>query len=139
MIKLEWKWRRAIITFLSKNWLLWHVIWTVSEKTFIWYSSKIHLHVIIPVKEPQCQSGRQNGLTIINVTTNNPPPPTPSSLHPPKKIIKLSQVIYYLKFIQFLSWNKCLINVLKTEQLLVTKNKNKKNGYHQRSHFAKNF
>ena len=58
---------------------------------------------------------RQNG--------TKPHPSLPSSLHPPKKFIKLSQVIYYLKFIQVLSWNKYLINVLKTEQLLVKKKK----------------
>ena len=80
---------------------------------------------------------RQNGLTLHNMLPRTKPHPSlPSSLHPPKKFIKLSQVIYYLKFIQVLSWNKYLINVLKTEQLLVKK---KKNGYHQRSHFAKNF
>ena len=65
---------------------------------------------------------RQNGLTLHNMLPRTKPRPSlPSSLHPPKKFIKLSQVIYYLKFIQVLSWNKYLINVLKTEQLLVKK------------------
>ena len=82
------------------------------------------------------EGDRQNGLTLHNMLPRTKPRPSlPSSLHPPKKFIKLSQVIYYLKFIQVLSWNKYLINVLKTEQLLVKKKK--KNGYHQRSHFAK--
>ena len=67
---------------------------------------------------------RQNGLTLHNMLPRTKPRPSlPSSLHPPKKFIKLSQVIYYLKFIQVLSWNKYLINVLKTEQLLVKKKK----------------
>ena len=80
---------------------------------------------------------RQNGLTLHNMLPLTKPRPTLHSyLHPPIKSIKLSQLIYYLKFIEVLSWNKYLINVLKTEQLLVKK---KKNGYHQRSHFAKNF
>ena len=70
---------------------------------------------------------RQNGLTLHNMLPRTKPRPSlPSSLHPPKKFIKLSQVIYYLKFIQVLSWNKYLINVLKTEQLLVKKKKKKK-------------
>lgn len=69
---------------------------------------------------------RQNGLTLHNMLPRTKPRPSlPSSLHPPKKFIKLSQVIYYLKFIQVLSWNKYLINVLKTEQLLVKKKKKK--------------
>ena len=94
----------------------------VSEKTFVWYSSKIHLHV----KGFNLTWGgdRQNGLTLHNMLPRTKPRPSlPSSLHPPKKFIKLSQVIYYLKFIQVLSWNKYLINVLKTEQLLVKKKK----------------
>ena len=67
---------------------------------------------------------RQNGLTLHNMLPRTKPRPSlPSSLHPPKKFIKLSQVTYYLKFIQVLSWNKYLINVLKTEQLLVKKKK----------------
>ena len=83
--------------------------------------------------------GRQNGLTLHNMLPLTKPRPTLHSyLHPPIKSIKLSQLIYYLKFIEVLSWNKYLINVLKTEQLLVKKKK-KKNGYHQRLHFAKNF
>ena len=65
---------------------------------------------------------RQNGLTLHNMLPLTKPRPTLHSyLHPPKKSIKLSQLIYYLKFIQVLSWNKYLINVLKTEQLLVKK------------------
>ena len=68
--------------------------------------------------------GRQNGLTLHNMLPLTKPRPTLHSyLHPPKKSIKLSQLIYYLKFIQVLSWNKYLINVLKTEQLLVKKKK----------------
>ena len=68
--------------------------------------------------------GRQNGLTLHNMLPLTKPRPTLHSyLHPPIKSIKLSQLIYYLKFIEVLSWNKYLINVLKTEQLLVKKKK----------------
>ena len=70
--------------------------------------------------------GRQNGLTLHNMLPLTKPRPTLHSyLHPPIKSIKLSQLIYYLKFIEVLSWNKYLINVLKTEQLLVKKKKKK--------------
>ena len=70
--------------------------------------------------------GRQNGLTLHNMLPLTKPRPTLHSyLQPPIKSIKLSQLIYYLKFIEVLSWNKYLINVLKTEQLLVKKKKKK--------------
>ena len=110
------------------------------KKKVIWCSSKIHLHVLSSVKDRQCQKGklnlfrkwadlkkgkgfhlkgggvRQNASTLCNMLPRANP--TPQKIHN----IKLGGLQFWvlipnLKFIQFLSWNKCLINVSKTEHL----------------------